>query len=225
MSKKLTVDQFLARAEVVNPRLQEQKRGRLMFALDATASRQPTWDQAAQIQGDMFVETAGLGALDIQLVFFRGFNEFKVSNWINNAEGLLRLMARVFCAAGQTQIRKVLQHAVNQAKKEQIDALIFIGDSCEEDIDPIAAAAGELGLVGVPVFLFHEGTDPIAEYCFREISRLTGGAYCHFDSSSGDMLKKLLCAIAVYTVGGKNELEKFIDDTGLAALLPPSQFK
>ena len=44
-------------------------RGRLIFALDATASREPTWDRACRIQGEMFEATAALGGLDIQLVF------------------------------------------------------------------------------------------------------------------------------------------------------------
>jgi len=30
-------------------------RGRLLFAMDATASREPTWDHACTIQGEMFV--------------------------------------------------------------------------------------------------------------------------------------------------------------------------
>ena len=32
--------------------------GRLIFALDATASRQPTWDLASQVQGELFIEAA-----------------------------------------------------------------------------------------------------------------------------------------------------------------------
>jgi hypothetical protein len=32
-------------------------RGRLIFALDATASREPTWDRASHLQAEMFKET------------------------------------------------------------------------------------------------------------------------------------------------------------------------
>jgi len=60
------------------------------------------WDHAAQIQGEMFVETAALGGLEIQLCFYRGFGEFKVSPWLHRSEDLLRMMTSVFCAAGQT---------------------------------------------------------------------------------------------------------------------------
>ena len=53
--------------------------GRLIFALDATASREPTWDHACHIQGEMFRETALLGGLEIQLAYYRGFGEFRAS--------------------------------------------------------------------------------------------------------------------------------------------------
>jgi len=36
--------------------------GQLIFALDATASRQPTWDRASSLQADMFTKTQGLSA-------------------------------------------------------------------------------------------------------------------------------------------------------------------
>ena len=61
----------------------------------------------------MFVETAALGGLDIQLAFYRGFGEFRVGRWTDNENELLKLMTSVFCLAGETQIGKVLQHAVN----------------------------------------------------------------------------------------------------------------
>src|SRR5439155_18252134 len=56
-------------------------RGRLIFALDATASREPSWDRACRIQGEMFEATAALGGLDVKLVYYRGFNECKASRW------------------------------------------------------------------------------------------------------------------------------------------------
>ena len=49
--------------------------GRVIFALDATASRQPTWDTACMLQAEMFRETATIGGLDVQLVYYRGESE------------------------------------------------------------------------------------------------------------------------------------------------------
>lgn len=182
--------------------------GRLMFAMDATASRQPTWDRAARIQGEMFVETAAIGGLEIQLCFYRGFNEFRVSRWVDRSEDLLHLMTAVSCRAGRTQIAKVLHHAVNETRRRKVAALVFVGDCVEEDVDGLAELAGQLGLLGVPAFLFHEGHNERAAFAFTEIARLTGGAALRFDPNSPHVLRDLLSAVAVFAAGGAGALER-----------------
>ncbi len=184
----------------------KQGRGRLIFAMDATASREPSWDQACQIQAEMFEATKGLGGLEIQLVYYRGFNEFMAAPWLLSAAELTRRMTSVFCLGGQTQIVKVLRHAIAEAKRGKVDAMVFVGDCMEEDIDTLCRYAGELGMRGVPVFVFHEGDDLVARRAFKQIARLTNGAYCPFDSQSPGMLADLLRAVAVYAAGGKNAL-------------------
>lgn len=212
------VDAFLSKVAATPSRRPAGARGRLMFAMDATASRQPTWDTAAHIQSEMFSETAALGGLDIQLAFFRGFGEFKVGRWTDDAGELQRLMSSVFCLAGETQIAKVLQHAVNAAKKERLNALIHVGDCVEEDVDRLGAIAGELGLLGVPAFMFHEGHDPVGRFAFEQIAKLTGGACVSFDRASADTLRKLLAAVAVYAAGGRRALEDRAKREGGAVL-------
>lgn len=184
-------------------------RGRLVFAMDATASREPTWDRACQIQGEMFRATDALGGLDVQLVFYRGFGECKVSPWVSSSAALVRRMTAVFCLAGQTQIAKVLRQVTAETKRRKVNALVFVGDCMEESIDELAQLAGELGLLGVPAFMFHEGGDPIAAKAFKEIARLTRGAYCPFDAASAQQLKDLLSAVAVYAAGGRVALEHY----------------
>jgi len=183
--------------------------GRLLFAMDATASREPTWDLAARIQGEMFEATRDIGGLAVQLAFFRGFGEFKVSTWLTAPKDIHRLMNGVFCLAGQTQVEKVLKHARNEATRSAIRAVVYVGDCFEEDVDRVGQTAGELGLLGVPVFLFHEGHDPDGERAFRHIAKLSGGAYVHFDAASADMLKKLLGAVAVFAAGGRGALDDY----------------
>jgi len=200
-------------------------RGRLIFALDATASRQAMWDRAAKIQGDMFVETAALGGLDLQLAFYRGFGEFKVSKWVSDGKKLLSLMTSVFCLAGETQIGKVLSHAANEAKKKKINAVVFVGDCVEEDIDKLGNIAGKLGILGVPVFMFQEGNDPIAAFAFKQIATLSGGASCHFDASSATVLRDLLKAVAVFAAGGHPALEDLGKKHGGEALRLAHQLK
>ena len=105
------VDAFLEKAKLMSAGIKPGGRGRLMFAMDATASREPTWDMAARIQGEMFEATQALGGLEIQLAFYRGFGEFKASQWTADEKALLGQMTAVLCLAGETQIGKVLAQA------------------------------------------------------------------------------------------------------------------
>lgn len=198
-------------------------RGRLIFAMDATASREPTWDRACQLQAEMFESTADLGGLDVQLVFYRGFRECKASPFVSDARALLQRMTAVRCMGGHTQLKRVLAHARKQTEQQKVNALVFVGDCFEEEIDDVCQAAGELGLRGVPAFMFHEGPDPVAAKVFKEVARLTGGAYCPFDSRSAKQLKDLLGAVAVYAAGGLKALSDYGRRRGGEALRLTSQ--
>jgi hypothetical protein len=218
LSSNAEVSEFLSKVARAPRSMTSNKRGRLIFAMDATASREASWDRASNLQAEMFQETASKGGLEIQLAYFRGFGEFRASPWATEAEKLLGLMTAVSCRAGETQIKKVLLHALNETKKQSVDAFIFIGDSIEEDIDSLGAIAGELGLLGVPAFIFQEGDNQIAEFGFRQISKLTNGAYCRLDSSSAKVLRELLRAVANYAVGGRLMLENMAKEEGGAIL-------
>lgn len=218
------VDAFLERVAMTPAPRTEGGRGRLIFAMDATASRAPSWDNACHIQGQMFEETDALGGLEVQLVFYRGFNECKSSPWLSDSNALVRRMARVHCVGGHTQIGKVLKHALKETKRHKVNALVFVGDCMEEDVDFLCHHAGELGLLGVPVFIFHEGADPVATLAFQQIARLSNGAYCRFDMGSAEQLRALLSAVAVFAVGGRRALEDFTKRTGGAALQITRQF-
>ncbi len=189
-------------------------RGRLIFALDATASREPSWDRACRIQGEMFEATAALGGLDVKLVYYRGFNECKASRWMSNAADLHRVMRAVSCLGGETQIERVLAHALAETKRQRVNALVFVGDAMEEEVDRLCQLAGELGLSGVPIFLFHEGDNPIVARAFRQMARLSRGAYLRFDLASADRLKDLLGAVAVYAAGGYRALTAYGEKKG-----------
>lgn len=185
-------------------------RGRLIFALDATMSRQPTWDTACTLQADMFREAASAGGLDIQLVYFRGLAECGASAWVADSDKLATLMSRIDCRGGHTQIGKVLSHARKEHARQPVQALVFVGDAMEEKIDDLCAAAGELALIGVPVFMFQEGRDPVAESAYREIARLSRGAYFRFDEGAAHELGELLRAVAAYASGGRKALAALV---------------
>jgi len=205
-SSKPEIAAFIERVRALGPASAAGTRGRLIFALDATMSRQPTWDSACALQGDMFREAAKAGGLDIQLVYFRGLGECRASGWIAGSEKLAELMSRIDCRGGHTQIGKVLGHARAECAKQRVQALVYVGDAMEEKIDDLSQAAGELGLLGMPVFMFQEGTDPIAESAYREIARLSRGAYCRFDTGAAHQLGELLRAVAAYAAGGRQAL-------------------
>ncbi|MDH3738818.1 MAG: VWA domain-containing protein, partial [Alphaproteobacteria bacterium] len=153
-----------------------------------------------------------------QLAFYRGFGEMKVTKWLGGPKELVNRMTQVRCLAGRTQIRKVLRHALKETKRKKVNALVFVGDVVEEDIDELGHLAGQLGLVGTPIFVFQEGGEPVSRRGFEQIARLSGGAYCAFDAGSAGQLSELLKAVAVYSAGGQVALEDYGRRAGGKAL-------
>ena len=206
---KTEVQDFLNKLASTPTAHAAKSRGRLLFAMDATASREPTWDSACQIQGDMFAETAALGGLDVQLAYYRGYKDFRATPWVSTSSNLIPYMTKVRCLGGQTQVERLMRYAVRETAKRKINALVFVGDCLEEDIDQVCTVAGELGMLGVPCFMFQEGAEPTATRAFKQIATLTRGAYCHFDASSAAQLRDVLAAVAVYAAGGRRALSDY----------------
>ncbi len=215
---KSDIDNFLSKVAATPSPIEGAGSGRLIFAMDATASREQSWDRACHIQGEMFKATAALGGLSVQLVYYRGFSEFHTTKWLGNSDALVRHMTAVHCLGGHTQIRKILDHTIRESKRERLGTLIFVGDAMEEDVDDLCALAGELGMLNVPAFMFQEGGNREASLAFRQIARLSGGAYLRFDANSAAVLKNLLSAVAVYAAGGKRALLSYGKQKGGAAL-------
>ena len=213
------VDAFLKKLAAMPAVRPAGPRGRLIFALDATASRQPTWDQACMIQAQMFQAVGQMGGLDVQLVYYRGFHEFEAFPWLDNAAALTQRMTGVFCLGGHTQIARVLKHAIAETKAKRVNALVFVGDCMEEPADNLCHMAGQLGVLGLPIFLFHEGREPLAAATFQQLARLSSGAYCPFDAGSAHQLTELLRAVAVYAAGGLKALLDYSRYAGGKTLL------
>src|SRR5262249_9933876 len=216
-SSRAEIDAFVQRARNLAPPLEPGTRGRLIFALDATMSRQPTWDEACRLQADMFQETAAIGGLDVQLAYYRGLSECRATRFVSDARLLGGLMEKIDCRGGHTQIGRILAHARHESEARKVQALVFVGDAMEEPLDDLCASAGELGLMGVPAFMFQEGGDAVAERAFREIARLTHGAYCRFDVGAAHQLRELLRAAATYAAGGIKALTDLSARSGAGA--------
>ena len=206
ISPRAELDLFLGEVKAFGLGVKTGQRGRLIFALDATMSRQPTWDQACKLQAEMFREAASVGGLDIQLVYYRGLAECRASSWIAEPDRLGALMSGIDCRGGHTQIAKVLAHARRENESGKVAVLVFIGDAMEESLDELCVRAGELGLRNVKALMFQEGYDQVCEQAFREIARLTGGAFCRFAPGAAHELAELLRAAAAYAAGGLQAL-------------------
>jgi hypothetical protein len=191
-----------------------QVKGRLIFAVDATMSRQPTWDIASEIQTDMFEVAQSIGGLAVQLVYFRGRGEFEASEWTTTPSALAARMGRVSTRSGFTQLRRVLAHATEEARRNKVGALVYVGDCFEENPDAVAKEAAALALLGVPAFMFQEGDDPAAGAMFADIARLTKGVHAHFNAGAAQKLRDLLRAAAVYATGGGLALKDYGDRLG-----------
>jgi len=178
-------------------------RGRLLFGLDATASRSATWALARELQGKMFREAAPIGKLDVSLIYYRG-QECRASKWVSSGDLLAALMNKIECVAGGTQIGRVLDHVLREHEQDRVQAVTFIGDAMEEEIDVLATKAAKLGAAGVPIFIFQEGRDADVRKAFRLLALKSGGAYFEFNPDKPRAVEQLsaqLNAVALLAVG------------------------
>ena len=205
------IDAFLNRSRAISQVVDKQPR--LLFAIDATASRQPTWDISCHLQQEMFRATHKIATLAVQLCYYRGFQDFFASRWHTDSDALARQMARVSCEGGRTQLQRLLRHALKEHAAKPIRALVFIGDAQEESADTLCELAGQCGLRGLPLFIFQEGNLPEVRATFAAMARVSGGALAHFDARSADRLAALLGAVARYAAGGRAALENSASDS------------
>ncbi|MCX7065619.1 MAG: VWA domain-containing protein [Proteobacteria bacterium] len=209
----ISVDRFLS--DAAHSKLPAARSThRLIFALDATGSRQPTWDLACELHAELFSEAARLGNIAIQLCYYRGLSEFVASAWTTTPTSLRAHMSAVSCRAGRTQIGPLLEHAAREAAQYPVRALVFIGDCFEEDAKEVMRLAGQLAIRSLPVIIFQEGGERAATRLFRSIADITHGAHVPFNGNSPEELRRLLGAVAQYTIGGHEALESYSQRIG-----------
>jgi hypothetical protein len=213
VSSKSAISAFLQEVASLPVVDANAKPGRLLFALDATASRESAWDRAMSLQSEMFLAAHNAGRLEIQLSYFRGFAEFYITPWCRDSRSLIGLMTGIQCQAGTTQIERVLRHCLDEHKKCPLQCLVYIGDAMEENADVLCQLAGQCGLLNIPIFIFQEGKNHTVETVYRQMSKYSKGAYFQFDSASANQLQDLLKAVAVYASGGLAALKKLSQST------------
>jgi hypothetical protein len=205
-SSRTEIDNFLRKSKSISTVRGQQ--ARLLFAIDATASRQPTWDRASQLQKEMFLTAQRSNQLSVQLCYFRGFLDFHAAPWTSETAELAKRMSVVSCEGGQTQIERLLRHALREHASHPVKALVFIGDAMEENPDTLCQLAGECGMRQLPLFIFQEGKLADARQCFTSMARLSKGAWAGFDNNSAQLLASLLGAVAGFASGGLAALER-----------------
>ena len=203
------LENFLEKVKKTPIRNERKAAGRLVFGMDATASRERTWDNACQIQNQMFSATDDIGGINVQLCYYRGFNQFKYTGWFSSGKELIKEMAKVSCLGGHTQIAKIFKHALEEHKAQKIKALVFVGDALEENADTLCHLAGKFGVFNIPIFMFQEGSDHFVMSAFRQIALLSGGAYAPFNSGSVKERQELLSSVAFFVAGGHEALETY----------------
>src|SRR5262249_22165036 len=121
-----------------------------------------------------------------------------------------QLMHRIDCRSGHTQIGRVFSHALRESERGPVQALIFIGDAMEEDLETLTVMAAKLGGQKVPIFMFQGGRDAVVRKAFRLFALKSGGEFFEFNPDRPQAVAQLssqLNAVARLAVGDAEALK------------------
>src|SRR5262249_45195432 len=104
-------------------------RPRLVFAVDATASREPAWAAARQVT-DALVKALP-GELDVALAVHGGARVHTFTEFTNNPATLRDRAAGISCIAGMTRLLPILATSL---KRQAVRVIVYIGDVFEENL-------------------------------------------------------------------------------------------
>ncbi len=179
-------------------------RPRLVFAVDATASREPAWAAARQVT-DALVQALP-GELDVALAVHGGSRVHTFTGFTSDARTLRDRAAGVTCQAGSTRLLPILSASL---KQPAVRVVVYIGDVLEESLAHGRPLADQMGAQGIKLFVLHDTADRSAQRyaeVFWDLAKRTGGCVLPFDPSAPGRLRDLLSAMAVYAVGGEKLL-------------------
>jgi len=197
---------FISKARAIKRIADAQTR--IIFSLDATASRAPTWQQAQSLHKALFEAASETSELSLQLCYFRGIATFHASPWLATASGLRGALSQIYCEGGITQIQRLLEHCLHQhSDSTSIKAIIFVGDAVEEDAGLLNDLAVKCRLAKRPLYIFQEGSDPVAGSAFASMAALSGGVHFGLGNDSADQLRRLLQSVVRLATGGRKALE------------------
>ena len=181
-------------------------RPRLVFAFDATASREPAWATARQVT-DALVKALP-GELDVALAVHGGSTLHTFTEFTADARTLRDRAAGIGCIAGFTRMLPILARSL---KRPGVRVVVYIGDVFEESLGRGRNLADAMGRRGMKLIVLHDTSDAAARghaEIFLDLARRTGGCVLPFDASAPAKLRELLAAVAVFAVGGRALLEE-----------------
>jgi hypothetical protein len=181
-------------------------RPRLVFGIDATASREPAWAAARSVT-DALVRALP-GELDVALAVHGGSRLHTFTDFTANPNTLRDRAAGIGCIAGFTQFLPILSRALGSPG---VRVVVYIGDVFEESLGRGRKLADAMGLKAIRLIVLHDTADWNARRdaeIFLDLARRTGGCVLPFDANAPARLRELLAAVAVYAVGGEKLLEE-----------------
>jgi hypothetical protein len=181
-------------------------RPRLVFAVDATASREPAWAAARKVT-DALVKALP-GELDVALAVHGGSRVHTFTAFTSDATTLRDRAAGVTCEAGLTRLLPILSVSL---KQPGVRVVIYIGDVFEESVSQGRRLADAMGAQGAKLIVLHDTADPASRRdveVFWDLAKRTGGCVLPFDANAPGRLRDLLSAVAVYAVGGEKLLRQ-----------------
>ena len=188
---------------------QKTGKNRLLFSLDATASREEAWAVATQITGTMFDSVPD--DIEVALAYHGGNYVQEMTGFSKKPKVFADKLHTIKCRAGATDLNGILRRAVDC---QGLACIVYIGDCFEEDQEVAEALAKQLKLKGVKLFMFHDRSSEkngfnvdYAAHVFKTLVDITGGAVMDFNAQAPKKAEELLAAIAVYTVGGQKLLK------------------
>jgi hypothetical protein len=220
MKKILTTTKKSVWGRAVERYKESTKPSRIGFLVDATGSRNKTWERAQGIQSKMFRAAYGIKAIKLRLVHFGG-GSLTTRNWDDDTKSVAANMAAVRCQAGLTQILEGLQSFIDETPEDRATAIILIGDYFEECSTQAKITAVRLKDMGIKVYSFIEGNDHTAQTVFRNLAEISGGKFARFGD---DLPLADLCqGVALLASGGKKALRQLGNKKVQRLLLGPAK--
>jgi hypothetical protein len=189
----------------------KRDRPRLVFAFDATASREQVWKYATKLTDRLLCKLPG--ELDVALAVHGGGRVHTFTRFSSNARKLRDKAAGIRCEPGGTRLLDILARVVEM---DRVGVVVYIGDAFEESEKQARRVADALLVKETRVIIFHDcgrrgrnaSAVDEAPPAFAEIAERSGGALLSFDASAMDRLAEQLEAVAVLAVGGVKAVEE-----------------